>query len=356
MPKKDYGNIVFYRTKDGKLRWFDPDKAKTPEGKAKIKAIRSGKSKNAKIGTNKDKVQTKLEQIAKEEVKRTKEYEITAKNYRDAVENKKDVGKAAKAVHKASNAWRNIVNEENRTSLEKLGDPKERTTRDEKNIERARKKAAERAHQKEIGEAATNPNFDAKKFAKYFKKENGKVVLDESKSKEYFDKYHGQNLNIKSAEAQKEAKEKAKKAEKPTSKSKLNYYTDKGKNDDEFRKNALHEMKRYENNWSGMTAREKKNISPGGIKELRARIKELEAAEKVKSAKPKVKITEMTEERKKKAKKAYDKKYHYWAINPIGNRPALDKSGSDKWNDDERWERNVNRARKKAQKRKVWKD
>lgn len=37
-----WGNIVFYRTKEGALRWFDPGKAKTPEGKAKIKAIRSG--------------------------------------------------------------------------------------------------------------------------------------------------------------------------------------------------------------------------------------------------------------------------------------------------------------------------
>lgn len=43
MANSEWGNIVFYKTKEGKLRRFDPDKAKTFEGKAKVKAIRIGK-------------------------------------------------------------------------------------------------------------------------------------------------------------------------------------------------------------------------------------------------------------------------------------------------------------------------
>ena len=34
---KDYGNIVFYRTKNGKLRWFDP--TKIPGGHPREKKV-----------------------------------------------------------------------------------------------------------------------------------------------------------------------------------------------------------------------------------------------------------------------------------------------------------------------------
>lgn len=69
-----YGNIVFYRAKEGALRWFDPDKAKTPEGKAKIKAIRSGGKVASKGGKITEMTQDRVAK-AKEnlEAKRTKE-------------------------------------------------------------------------------------------------------------------------------------------------------------------------------------------------------------------------------------------------------------------------------------------
>ena len=60
-----------------------------------------------------------------------------------------------------------------------------------------------------------------------------------------------------------------------------NKYSEAQKNDHEFVNSALEEMKRYTRNWDYMSAREKKNISPnGGLRELRAKIKELENAKK----------------------------------------------------------------------------
>ncbi len=43
--------------------------------------------------------------------------------------------------------------------------------------------------------------------------------------------------------------------------------------DKQFLKEALSEMRRYERNWSGMSSREKQNISPEGIDTLRQDIK-----------------------------------------------------------------------------------
>lgn len=57
---------------------------------------------------------------------------------------------------------------------------------------------------------------------------------------------------------------------------KLKYYSETTLADKELVRDMLSEMRRYERNWSGMTKQEKQNISPNGIKELRARIKELE--------------------------------------------------------------------------------
>lgn len=52
------------------------------------------------------------------------------------------------------------------------------------------------------------------------------------------------------------------------------YYTESDKKDKQFVKEALSEMRRYVNNWSFMSAKEKRNI--GSLSELKARIKELE--------------------------------------------------------------------------------
>lgn len=62
--------------------------------------------------------------------------------------------------------------------------------------------------------------------------------------------------------------------------SNLHYYTESQLNDETFRKEALDEMKRYERNWSYYSKKEKQNISPDGVKELRKRIKEIEDYEK----------------------------------------------------------------------------
>ena len=54
------------------------------------------------------------------------------------------------------------------------------------------------------------------------------------------------------------------------------YYTESQLKDSEFRESALAEMKRYERNWSFYSAKERRNISPNGVGELRKRIKEIE--------------------------------------------------------------------------------
>lgn len=66
------------------------------------------------------------------------------------------------------------------------------------------------------------------------------------------------------------------------------YYSESQLKDETFRKNALEEMRRYENNWNFYTAAHKRDISPEGISGLRKRIKEIEDYEKaIKKASPK---------------------------------------------------------------------
>lgn len=91
---------------------------------------------------------------------------------------------------------------------------------------------------------------------------------------------------LKAGEDTPKTKEEAKalvdKYKKETEKPK--YYTESELKDEKFRKDALEEMNRYERNWSYYSAKEKKNISPNGVKELRARIKEIENYEKASKA------------------------------------------------------------------------
>lgn len=58
------------------------------------------------------------------------------------------------------------------------------------------------------------------------------------------------------------------------------YYTNMDLEDEQFRKDALAEMRRYQRNWEFYDSKEKRNISPNGYKELEARIKEIEDYEK----------------------------------------------------------------------------
>lgn len=50
--------------------------------------------------------------------------------------------------------------------------------------------------------------------------------------------------------------------------------------DEQFRKDALAEMRRYKSNWDFYTAKEKRNISPEGLRGIDTRIKEIEDYEK----------------------------------------------------------------------------
>lgn len=68
-----------------------------------------------------------------------------------------------------------------------------------KTIKRAEEKAARREHVRRLREIATNKNFDAEKFAKYFD-DQGKIIPE--LLGEYLRKAHGVELNRKSAEAQ----------------------------------------------------------------------------------------------------------------------------------------------------------
>jgi len=65
---------------------------------------------------------------------------------------------------------------------------------------------------------------------------------------------------------------------------KSKYYTESELKDAQFRKDALAEMNRYERNWSSYSLKERRNISPNGVKELRNRIKEIENYEKASKA------------------------------------------------------------------------
>lgn len=197
-----WGNIVFYKTKEGKLRWFDPDKAKTPEGKAKIKAIRMGKGYQGKT-TDMDE-----ERVAKAkkalETKKAGAIERKARAAEDALNKQFDKNPT---TSKDKNELRRLANEKANAvgdlyyslsgNKDKVGSP---SIRDEKNIRKAKAKAEERAHIKEVKEKAENPNFDAEKYAKYFDKD-GKIIPE--KFDEWNRKQKGEELNKKSAEAQK---------------------------------------------------------------------------------------------------------------------------------------------------------
>ena len=67
---------------------------------------------------------------------------------------------------------------------------------------------------------------------------------------------------------------------KKTENTSVSHYTESQLKDAAFRKEALAEMKRYERNWNYYSAKERRDISPNGVKELRSRIKEIENYEK----------------------------------------------------------------------------
>lgn len=171
-----YGNIVFYRTKEGALRWFDPDKAKTPEGKAKIKAIRSGgkiASKGGKITEmTQDRVAKAEENLETKKKNRAKEqkenayknatHNLNKKYYESAdkameamnAETDNEERKFQKEANRANTEWRTALNDMKRLKpraykkdiFKNVESHAERTNRDKLNIERAKKKAQERQH------------------------------------------------------------------------------------------------------------------------------------------------------------------------------------------------------------------
>lgn len=200
---KDYGGLVFYRTKEGKLRYFDPNKAKTPEGKAKIKAIRSGKSKNAFIGS-KDTIKNEVRKQANVERAKAEENARLANNkYSKAVTKagaeREDIIAARKKKSQADNKARQALNEQRR-----VNDPIDygRNERDKLNVQRAQKKADERKKPAWV----KNPNFNYKKYGKYF---DDKGVLKKETADEYF-KAYAQTRKSADGIREKEANEKLK--------------------------------------------------------------------------------------------------------------------------------------------------
>lgn len=65
---------------------------------------------------------------------------------------------------------------------------------------------------------------------------------------------------------------------------KSKYYAESQLKDEKWRKDALEEMRRYERNWNYYPLKERREISPNGVKDLRARIKDLENYEKASKA------------------------------------------------------------------------
>lgn len=201
-----WGNIVFYKTKDGQLRWFDPNKAKTPEGKAKIKAIRSGTKISNKSGKitemNEDRIKKAKENA---DVNKKRKENIKAyNNYGNAVKTQMDTKKAIesgagqKEINKKSNAERQAKNEYLRDQYGPISTP-----RDILNEERAQKKAQERAHANEVYKNASSNKDEAKKYAKYLEvNKDGNIQAKGNDTKAYFNKIQGEKLNQKSAEAQ----------------------------------------------------------------------------------------------------------------------------------------------------------
>ena len=179
---KDYGNIVFYRTKNGKLRWFDPTKipgghprekkvAKAVENK---KAFRSDESRN--LNELKKSQSTRNLRNAKDNVRTARnkyedaQYETqsafkwgTGRYGRTPQEEKAEMKKAGTAVNQAENAERRALNEARRADPETFG----KNRRDQQNINRAKKKieqnkAYEAKHPRSAIEAASWIKNDGK--------------------------------------------------------------------------------------------------------------------------------------------------------------------------------------------------
>ena len=180
---KDYGNIVFYRTKNGKLRWFDPTKIPGghPREKKVAKAVEHGKAFRSDTSRN-------LKELRKEEardkVKETKQKSRWAqKDYEDAAEyevpravkwgqgrygrtpeeEKAEAKKLGTKANQASNAARQALNDARREDPEAFG----KNRRDQQNINRAKKKieqnkAYEAKHPRSAIEAASWIKNDGK--------------------------------------------------------------------------------------------------------------------------------------------------------------------------------------------------
>lgn len=238
-----WGNIVFYKTKDGQLRWFDPDKAKTPEGKAKIKAIRMGKqvsdtgrgkitemdedritnAKKAlnKKNKNKNKVADRkaMEEWRKAVDKNRKAEDKAFKNV-DYLDSKdKNNADVLKNVRKTAHDRRTAYNEteytfaraHNPENWHKDKNGNAISNREQRNIERAQKKAETRKFVNEINsnkKLAGDDNLLSEKKANqlYEKSEDGKWKTKDFKG--VVNKLHGHDLNKKSAEAQAKRKDK----------------------------------------------------------------------------------------------------------------------------------------------------
>lgn len=180
---KDYGNIVFYRTKNGKLRWFDPTKIPGghPREKKVEKAVEHGNAFRSDTSRN-------LKELRKEEardkVKETKQKSRWAqKDYEDAAEyevpravkwgqgrygrtpeeEKAEAKKLGTKANQASNAARQALNDARREDPEAFG----KNRRDQQNINRAKKKieqnkAYEAKHPRSAIEAASWIKNDGK--------------------------------------------------------------------------------------------------------------------------------------------------------------------------------------------------
>lgn len=211
-----WGNIVFYKTKEGELRWFDPDKAKTPEGKAKIKAIRTGKQVSKKDEDKINRINSKINSKKnRDEVmegnKKARRFNNVLKNMNmiddeykkwEKEENKNGLTNSERKIKNNIKQQLNRASNEFRTANNDAHD-KERKNRDKLNIKRAQKKAQERAHANEIYENASSNKDEAKKYAKYLEvNKDGNIQAKGNDTKAYFNKIQGEKLNQKSAEAQ----------------------------------------------------------------------------------------------------------------------------------------------------------
>jgi len=143
-------------------------------------------------------------------------------------------------------------------------------------------KALREAAKKQIEKnKEANKNF-AKKYAKMTDPDDPKYQPGQKteKDKEMEKLAKEADEDSKQWWADRKAKKEAEKkdTDNKAKSSKPSHYSDSQLKDEEFRKSALKEMKRYEENWNGMSAQDRKNV--GTLKEVRERIKELENYEK----------------------------------------------------------------------------